>query len=148
MKCCKKCGMIVWYEVHIRNGQCAFCQSKLENVPPKYTAGYKDEESCNDNIREKYIKQSTDYDEELFTAREKLESKIDEKIYENGGAYWKFPELRNNSVSNIPKCPVCHSPSIEKISLGNKVGSVALVGVLAIGHISKTFKCKSCGYKF
>ncbi|NLD38011.1 MAG: hypothetical protein GX654_14180 [Desulfatiglans sp.] len=47
-----------------------------------------------------------------------------------------------------PKCPTCGSSDIEKISLKNKVGSAALIGVFAIGHISKTFKCNSCGSKW
>lgn len=47
-----------------------------------------------------------------------------------------------------PKCPTCGSVNIEKISLGGKVGSAALFGVFAIGHISKTFKCKNCGHKW
>lgn len=150
MKLCEKCGMIYWYEAHIRNRECTFCKSSLTDEPKELTKGYAFSElsKCDEDLRENFIKKSQKYDEELFNARKELESKIGRKIWECGGIYWKFPELRNEPASNSPKCPVCHSPSIEKISLGNKVGSVALVGVLAIGHISKTFKCKSCGYKF
>ena len=45
-------------------------------------------------------------------------------------------------------CPNCGSTNIEKISLKNKIGSGALFGVFAIGHIAKTFKCNDCGYKW
>ena len=47
-----------------------------------------------------------------------------------------------------PKCPTCGSINIGKISLKSKIGMGALVGVFAIGHIAKTFKCNSCGAKW
>lgn len=49
---------------------------------------------------------------------------------------------------NVPKCPTCQSANVEKISFASKAGKVALVGILAIGQVSKTFKCNSCGYKW
>lgn len=52
------------------------------------------------------------------------------------------------SAPNIPKCPTCGSTKIIKMSLANKAGSVALVGVFALGRISKTFKCNNCGHKW
>lgn len=50
--------------------------------------------------------------------------------------------------SNIPKCPTCQSTNVEKISLKSKIGKVALVGIFAIGKVSKTFKCNACGYRW
>lgn len=58
-----------------------------------------------------------------------------------------FKNTQNN-ISTAPKCPVCNSANIDKISLANKSGSVAMFGIFSVGHVSKTFKCKSCGYKF
>ena len=54
------------------------------------------------------------------------------------------PEVRISG----PRCPTCGSSYIEKISLKNKIGSGAVFGVFAIGHMAKTFKCKGCGYKW
>lgn len=48
----------------------------------------------------------------------------------------------------IPKCPTCQSTNVEKISLKSKAGKVALVGIFAIGKVSKTFKCNTCGYQW
>ncbi len=45
-------------------------------------------------------------------------------------------------------CPTCGSPNTVKISKTNKVGSAVTFGVFSIGHLSKTFRCKSCGYKW
>jgi predicted RNA-binding Zn-ribbon protein involved in translation (DUF1610 family) len=50
--------------------------------------------------------------------------------------------------SNIPKCPTCGSTNIEKISTSSKVGKAVLFGILAVGAISKTFKCNNCGHRW
>ncbi len=50
--------------------------------------------------------------------------------------------------SNIPKCPTCGSPNIQKISTSSKVGKAVLFGVFAMGDIIKTFKCNRCGYQW
>lgn len=54
----------------------------------------------------------------------------------------------SNSKNNTPHCPTCGSSNIHKISTLNKVGSVVTFGILATGHVSKTFKCSNCGMKF
>lgn len=46
---------------------------------------------------------------------------------------------------NRPKCPNCHSTSIQKISGLERAGSVAMLGVFS-KKINKSFKCKNCGY--
>gem|GEM_PF-4194532 len=46
-----------------------------------------------------------------------------------------------------PKCPTCKSVAVEKISLGSKVVTAGLLGVLPLGHLSKTFTCADCGYE-
>ena len=56
--------------------------------------------------------------------------------------------IKRTPEKNIPKCPICGSTNLEKISIGNKAGSVVAFGVFAVGHVSKTYKCKSCGSKF
>ena len=45
-------------------------------------------------------------------------------------------------------CPSCGRKSAYRISLGDKFGAGALFGFFAIGHISKTFQCRNCGYKW
>lgn len=51
-------------------------------------------------------------------------------------------------MNTMVKCPTCGSINIEKISAASKAGKVALFGVLVAGSVSKTFHCKSCGYKW
>lgn len=53
-----------------------------------------------------------------------------------------------NNQEHTLKCPACGSTNVEKISAASKVGAGIAFGVFSLGHISKTFKCKNCGYKF
>lgn len=66
-------------------------------------------------------------------------------------ADWVDPRKREMWVrdyTNTPKCPICGSVKIHKISLTNKVTSAIAFGILAAGHVSKTYKCDICGSKF
>lgn len=58
--------------------------------------------------------------------------------------------IRSARAKQTPtlKCPTCGKAKVHKISGANKVGSAALFGVFSIGHLSKTFKCDGCGYKW
>lgn len=64
---------------------------------------------------------------------------------------WVDPRQRDmweKDYDNLPKCPICHSTKIHKISMTNKVVSALSFGVLAAGHVSKTYKCDVCSSKF
>lgn len=52
------------------------------------------------------------------------------------------------TYDNIPRCPICQSSQIHKISATNKVASAITFGIFASGHVSKTYKCDNCGAKF
>lgn len=58
------------------------------------------------------------------------------------------PDQVSTSTTHIPKCPTCGSTAIEKISGANKVGAVVLFGIFSLGHLSKSFKCQNCNYKW
>ena len=45
-------------------------------------------------------------------------------------------------------CPNCRSGNVQKIGMGSKVFSVAMVGIHALGKTSKTWECKDCDYKW
>lgn len=46
-----------------------------------------------------------------------------------------------------PKCPVCGSPDLRKISATSKVLDVAFWG-FAAGKPKKTYHCNNCDYEF
>lgn len=64
---------------------------------------------------------------------------------------WVDPRKRDmwiKDYENIPKCPICASTKIHKISITNKTASALTFGIFAAGHVSKTYKCDICGTKF
>lgn len=50
--------------------------------------------------------------------------------------------------SNIPKCPICGSFNLSKITTTKKVAKIALFGIFGMGDNGKTWKCNNCGSKF
>ena len=44
-----------------------------------------------------------------------------------------------------PRCPHCKSLNVSKIGAGERIGSVAMLGLFS-KKINKSFKCKNCGY--
>ena len=61
---------------------------------------------------------------------------------------WRESKLWGKDYENLPKCPICSSTKIHKISMTNKAASAIAFGVFAAGHVSKTYKCDICGCKF
>lgn len=59
----------------------------------------------------------------------------------------KAEEKQSSNVDNVPKCPTCNSPNIEKISLTKKTVGGALFGIFS-SNVRKTMHCKNCGYKW
>ena len=48
----------------------------------------------------------------------------------------------------VPKCPICHSPNIHKITTAKKVSRVAMFGIFSLPKIGKQWKCDNCGSEF
>ena len=67
------------------------------------------------------------------------------KVHEGNKITYK-PKSR--PVTYIPRCPICQSSNLKKISAGSKALAAITVGSFAIPYVAKTFECKNCGYKF
>lgn len=55
--------------------------------------------------------------------------------------------VKSQPVRNIPKCPTCGSPQIERISTLTKATSFGFFGVFS-RDFNKTFHCKKCNYRW
>lgn len=49
---------------------------------------------------------------------------------------------------NKPKCPICGSTNLSKITGAQKAMKIAAFGVFGMGDNGKTWKCNNCGSKF
>lgn len=56
-------------------------------------------------------------------------------------------EIEAAKPKYVPKCPVCGSPDLRKISATSKVLDVAFWGFVA-GKPKKTYHCNNCDYEF
>lgn len=72
-------------------------------------------------------------------------TKYGEPLYSIGLASTSSVTLKNNSTG--PKCPICRSSNITKISTVGRTVSVGLFG-LGSSSVGKTMHCLSCNYKF
>ena len=57
-------------------------------------------------------------------------------------------KLYGDSKIKSVECPYCHSKDTKKISNLSKAGSVALIGVFALGKTSKEWHCNQCNSNF
>ena len=57
--------------------------------------------------------------------------------------------LENSVQPNIPKCPICGSNNIQKITTATRALKTAVFGIAgAVDDAGKTYKCNNCGSKF
>lgn len=142
---CEKCGQ--HYDEsdkqldNLRNVICIGCcdTGYLKPVPEKYLNEGKwgIKKDLEEEFNEKFIKSSPNFDQECWDRR----VAYDEKRKGYGTM------LRNGTKgqANVLKCPTCSSTNIQKIGTGERVASVAMLGIFS-KKINKSFKCKNCGY--
>lgn len=63
----------------------------------------------------------------------------------------RHPSPRKISIDsneNIPKCPICGSTSLSKITNAHKASKILMFGIFGMGDNGKTWRCNNCGSKF
>ena len=155
IKYCSKCGDTQWTE----SKTCRVCKSLLKESDAKYElyinaymqgksikTGNTFEEN-EQRLFEEVIKPNPEFDPDLYARKDEIikqkqEQEMNEFRKQTGGASWV-----DDKIGYKPKCPMCGSSNIEKISVGSKIVGAGLFGIF-----SKTarnqFKCNNCGYKW
>lgn len=140
---CKKCGN---FTISFSNEpkHCYCCNSLMYPVPEEYddidVLSDKDE----NEIREKYVKTSPEFDQYLFENREKI---IKEKDVEFQKEYARVMEMVNAAAKPKVECPYCHSTDTAKISAASKAGSVFFFGLFS-QKVKHQWHCNKCGSDF
>lgn len=49
---------------------------------------------------------------------------------------------------NVPRCPICQSTRLSKISTGRKILEAGFGGIWGMDVMGKTYECRNCGSKF
>lgn len=142
---CEKCGQRTdTFDDSINNlkdRKCSGC-SEIGHIKP---------------IPEKYISYigggtvpiyNKDLEEEFFEKVVKDSPNFDQTAWDRRICWKEYDDNLNNKIkqeqANKPKCPICGSTNISKISTLNRAVSVGLLG-LASSKIGKTHKCNKCG---
>lgn len=68
----------------------------------------------------------------------------------DGLYYFDKPDNTQTSTKeeNIPKCPICGSTNLKKITGTRKAMKIGLFGLFGAGDLGKTYQCGQCGAKF
>ena len=143
---CPQCGYVCRNDSPSRFPICECC--KYEDPIIMSQADYKmfedeltgkdPDAKCYESLREKYV-----YNNEHFSkkAYNDMLAYADEK-FKKEYAEW----VRSNNPGKI-ECPVCHTISGKKISVGAKAVSVGLYGIFS-QKVKKTWHCEICGYEW
>ena len=51
-------------------------------------------------------------------------------------------------AKHVPKCPICGSENLTRLTTMKKAAKIALVGIYVLEDCGKTWKCNNCGSKF
>ena len=138
IQCCPKCGSIKMLNFDWEK-DCKYCGYQLQDTEYYFTESV-DHGNLKPEIQkaifEKYIKNSSTYSEEAVKDREEKEN-------------WERSNLPSSyTPKNTPKCPICQSTNLSKITTVQKAGKIALFGIFGMGDNGKTWKCNNCGSKF
>lgn len=123
--------------------KCPFCGHKLSNTGMPYKDFYLVKKLSKGNrvLLESFINLINN-DFITYNLRIKEYESIEEKSK-------KLNTLQNSRpTSNIPKCPICGSTNLSKISGMKKAAKIGLFGIFGAGDLGKTWKCNNCGSKF
>ena len=139
---CDKCGS--WYiDIDFDKDNCYFCKNfPLKEIPHQYTDNFRWRDGDGKQaFIEEVVKKSPNLDQYLFEYKDEIIQAKNNDM----NAKMAIGRAVLNEQANVPKCPTCNSTNVQKISTGERVTSVAMLGLFS-KKINKTFKCKNCGY--
>ena len=144
---CKKCGALLmimpWEEK-----ECKYCGSKVFPLPKEYDKyTFDNYDKVIEDVREKYVKTSPEYNPRSAQFREKTQARGRAKRAAMDAAK---AAGKTSSPSGPPKveCPYCHSTSTKKISTLSKAAHTYMFGIFSMSRNSKNFHCNKCGADF
>lgn len=139
---CPECGK----EISDKSKQCIHCGCPLEEmmlingkeVSKKIFQDFLDGKTKKYDLLV-YLIQSTGSD--LCTVDKKVQEILRTKQIPN--TLYLAPKQKQNT----PKCPMCNSTNLEKITAPKRIFSAGIFG-LGSSKVGKTMECRNCGYKW
>ena len=135
---CPHCGRLAW----LPEVTCVHCSCLMTNYRRWIAA---DDEGKKEILSK--INQPKEYkpmeNQEWLDEADKTDAKIRRYLEREK----EQAEIEAAKPKYVPKCPVCGSPDLRKISATSKVLDVAFWG-FAAGKPKKTYHCNNCDYEF
>ena len=146
MYLCKNCGKTIDYtQSEAETAECSCKHTDYIYLGVNPVQYYKMSDSSKDRLIQKKLKLTQNQFEELKAEWSKIRKEIDREYY----AQRLAQRNEQRCVSqNIPKCPICQSTNLSKITTAQKAGKIVLFGIFGMGDNGKTWKCNNCGSKF
>ena len=158
---CNNCGKVSMSSVNKIGDQCLTCETgtfigtgiNFDMVYAEVTKEYKEAHNgdypslkvTNEMIRKKYFYGKLDGSSNSAAVGKREYSESPEGIEEQNQQTRKWMRSQQNGNVGVPKCPTCGSTNIRKISTGERMVSVGMLGLFS-KKINKSFKCNKCGY--
>ena len=118
----------------------------IEEYKKTHNGDYPSVKESDEMLREKYFYGKLDSDVTNAATTERKYWESPEGVEQRNKITDRWYAKQNaQKFSTGPKCPTCGSTNIRKISTGERMVSVGMLGLFS-KKINKSFKCNSCGY--
>ena len=163
---CEKCGQV--YHIMFSK-KCDFCGTKMRLLPEELKYKYhifvedwaqtSDEENLSrkenfvmGELKNNPLFSMEDYQKQV-QKRIQLDQRLKDfekrKMLERQAKNLAQMQKEKDKQNCIPRCPICGSANINKISIGSRAVKTAAFGVIGgVDDAGKTYKCGNCGSKF
>ena len=159
---CNNCGKVRMSSVNKIGDKCLTCETGTfigtgidysianaeitEEYKKTHDGDYPSILESDEMFREKYFYDKLDGSSNSVAVDKREYSESPEGVEEQNRITDQWYAKQNaQKFSTGPKCPTCGSSNIRKISTGERMVSVGMLGLFS-KKISKSFKCNSCGY--
>lgn len=161
---CNNCGKVRISSVGKIGDKCLTCETGTfigtgidysiadaevtEEYKKAHNGDYPSLKVTDEMLREEYFYGKLDKDVDCFAVDKREYSESPEGIEEQNQQTRKWMRSQQNSNVGVPKCPICGSTNLNKITATRKILKVGLFGRLGTGDLGKTYQCGQCGAKF
>lgn len=162
---CNKCGEVRYTELEKLGNECGVCcEGKYIGTGINYTkvdteineeykqmhnGDYPSILESDEMLREKYFYGKLDSEVSETAVAKRKYSESPEGVEQRNREMDQWYAKRNSQKFGTgPKCPICGSANLNKITATRKILKVGLFGRLGTGDLGKTYQCCKCGAKF
>lgn len=161
---CNNCGKVSMSSVNKIGDKCLTCETGIfmgtgidydivrSEVREEYKKAHNDDypslKVSNEMLRKKYFYGKLDGSSSSIAVDKREYSESPEGIEEQNNQTLKWMRSQQNGNVGVPKCPICGSTYLRKVTATRKILKVGLFGRLGTGDLGKTYQCCKCGAKF